>query len=120
VAVPEVLFKDVAQDFVACPTWRLLLLIVRPGWAHVAALLLPRAARALQASTSTSIVVLHHAGGGLHPLLRDVRGGAAISASVPVVPRVAPSEQAAALPRRLLLLAPDEGSFQVHRHPQPR
>jgi hypothetical protein len=94
--------------------------MIRLGWPRVAALLLlPRAAGALRASAPTSITALHHVGGGLHPLLRDVHGDAAISASVPVVPRVAPSEQAAISPRWLLLLAPDEGLFQVHHRPEP-
>jgi hypothetical protein len=47
-------------------------------------------------------------------------GGAAVSASIPAVPCTAPSEQAATSPQRLLLPAPDEGFFEVHRRPQPR
>jgi hypothetical protein len=48
--------------------------------------------------------------GDLRPLLRDVRRGVAIGVSVLVVPRAAPSEQAAASPRWLLLPALDQGS----------
>jgi hypothetical protein len=89
--------------------------------AYAAVLLLfPRAAGALWASASTPVATLHHAGGDLHPLLRDVRGGVTVSAPVPAVPRAAPSEQAATSPRRLLHPAPDEGFFEVSRRPQPR
>jgi hypothetical protein len=38
----------------------------------------------------------------------------------PSVPRAAPSEQAATSPRRLLLLASNEGFLKVPHRPQPR
>jgi hypothetical protein len=46
-------------------------------------------------------------------------GGAVVSASVLALPCATPSEQAAASPQWLLHPAPDQGSFQVHRCPQP-
>jgi hypothetical protein len=88
--------------------------------AHAVALLLSRAAGALWASASTLVAALHHASGDLHPLLRDVRGGVTVGASIPALPHATPSEQAAASPQRLLLPAPNQASFQVHRRPQPR
>jgi hypothetical protein len=78
------------------------------------------AAGVLRASALTPVATLHHAGGDLHPLLQDVRGGVAVGAPVPVDPRDVPSEQAATSPRRLLLLAPDEGFFEAPHRPQPR
>jgi hypothetical protein len=64
-----------------------------PGQARAAILLLfSHATGALRASSSTHVATLHHAGGDLHPLRRDVSGGAAVGEPVPAFPRDAPNE----------------------------
>jgi hypothetical protein len=92
-----------------------LLLGVRPGRAGATGVvILPHATGVLRALAVAPFPQLHHIGGDLRPPLRDVRGGAAVSAPVPSLLRNEGSEPAPTAHRRLLLCAPDAGPLPVH------
>jgi hypothetical protein len=92
----------------------------RAGAATVFLLLLLHVARVFWALVVAPFTQLHHAGGNLRPPLRDVHGGAAIGAVIPVILHNEGCELALTAHRWLLLSAPDVGPLQVHLTYLPR
>jgi hypothetical protein len=86
---------------------------VKSGAAAV--VLLPHAAGVLRAPAAASFSQLHRSGGHLRPPLRDVCGGTAIGATVPVLLRAEGCKHMPVSHRRSLLPAPDTRPRPLHR-----